>query len=181
MGKKRKKQKKPVAILAPDHDFYRTFGAGASPEPVDEKETVPEAEPEPDFSTLLEESLKGKSISRLLREKKDKKKRIPLSLQQRIRRYPGPECELDLHGFQAFGARIQADTYIRAKKAQGFFTLRIIVGRGKHSEIRAILPDVVEDLLADLKKEQLVLHFEWEKKSKSKSGAVIVYLKQFCD
>jgi hypothetical protein len=39
-----------------------------------------------------------------------------------------------------------------------------------------VLPDVVEDKLIELKRQNIVLAYEWDKKKKSKSGAVIVYL-----
>jgi hypothetical protein len=44
-----------------------------------------------------------------------------------------------------------------------------------------VLPDVIEDLLVDLKARDIVLGFSWERKKKSRSGAVIVYLRQFSD
>ena len=39
-----------------------------------------------------------------------------------------------------------------------------------------MLPDVVEDRVVLLKKEKIVLSFRWENNTKSKSGAMIVYL-----
>ena len=50
------------------------------------------------------------------------------------------------------------------------------MGKGLHSEDRAVLPDVIEDLLTDMKREDIVLSYRWEKRVKRKSGAVIVYL-----
>ncbi len=184
MGKKKTKQKKIPKTLTSDQDYYKAFGVEQPHEaPVagtdTEQERQPEVEPEPEFAALLEESLKGKSESALLRAKQEKTAGSAMPLQRRLKRYPPPECELDLHGFQAIGARIQADSFIRSRKEQGVFTLRIIVGKGKHSEFRAVLPDVIEDVLNALKKDQVVLHYEWDRKRKSQSGAVIVYLKQF--
>ncbi len=60
-----------------------------------------------------------------------------------------------------------------------FFTLRIIVGKGIHSEDGPVLPHVVEDLLKEMKKENIVLAYKWEGAKKLKFGAVLVYLKRF--
>lgn len=100
----------------------------------------------------------------------------PLPLKERLRRYPMPQAQLDLHGDTALRARQRTDTFIRTARADGLFTLRVIVGRGLHSEGDAVLPDVIEELLLDLKREDLVLAYRWERKVKRKSGAVIIYL-----
>lgn len=191
MGQKTKKQrpgrrmsgrfKNRVPVLEPDHDFYKAFDVDPSEKDLGEKKMSPEPDRGDDFIQLIESSLKGKSTSKILREKQDKKAREPIPLHKRIKRYPPPECDLDLHGYQALGATLYADSYIRTRLQQGIFTIRIIVGRGLHSEFKAVLPDAVEDLLTALKKEGIVLHFEWEKRKKSQSGAIIVYLKQFND
>ncbi len=104
-----------------------------------------------------------------------------MPLKKRIKRYPSPEAELDLHGFTALGAGIKTRSFVLNCKHQGYFTLRLIVGKGLHSDLGPVLPDVVEDLLQALKKDNIVLAYEWEQRSKFKSGAVIVYLKQFQD
>jgi hypothetical protein len=52
----------------------------------------------------------------------------------------------------------------------------IIVGKGLHSEGRAVLPDVVAAELARLRQEKQVLAHRWERGAKRKSGAIIVYL-----
>jgi hypothetical protein len=44
-----------------------------------------------------------------------------------------------------------------------------------------VLPDTIEDLLTRLKTQDIVLGFAWERKKKSRSGSVIVYLRQFSD
>ncbi|MBU8909663.1 MAG: Smr/MutS family protein [Desulfobacterales bacterium] len=124
------------------------------------------------FSELLEESFKN-------REVKPAKKTSPMPVKKRIKRYPPVEVELDLHGYNAIGAQVRARSFINNCKHQGFFTLRIIVGKGLHSDLGPVLPDVVEDVCKEMKKQNLVIWYEWDKKKKSKSGAVIVYLKQF--
>jgi len=139
-----------------------------------QKESKESEDLEEDFAVLLEASLKQKkSVT--------KKKIIPMPIKKRLKRYPPPEAELDLHGFTALGAELKAKSFISTCKHQGYFSLRLIVGKGLHSDIGPVLPDVIEDLLKNMKKENLVLAYEWDQKKKSKSGAVIVYLKQFND
>lgn len=55
------------------------------------------------------------------------------------------------------------------------------MGKGLHSEDGPVLPHVVEDLLKEMKQENVVLSYEWEGKKKSKYGAMLVYLKRFGD
>lgn len=99
-----------------------------------------------------------------------------LTLKEKLCRYPAPQAQVDLHGDTALIARQRADAFLRRAAADGSLTLRIIVGRGLHSEGGAVLPDVIEDLLMAMKREGLVLSYRWEKAVKRKSGAVIVYL-----
>ncbi len=102
-----------------------------------------------------------------------------MPIKKRLKRYPPPEAELDLHGFTALGAEVKAKSFISTCKHQGYFSLRIIVGKGLHSDLGPVLPDVIEDLLKILEKQNVVLAYKWDQQTKSKSGAVIVYLKQF--
>jgi len=129
---------------------------------------------EENFEVLLEASLKQKTSL-------PKKKRTPMPVKKRLKRYPPPEAELDLHGFTALGAELKANAFILTGKHQGYFSLRVIVGKGLHSDLGPVLPDVIEDLLKSLKKQNIVLAYEWERQKKSKSGALVVYLKQFND
>lgn len=125
-----------------------------------------------EFTQLLEASFKkGKA--------KPVKKPSPVPVKKRLKRYPPVEIELDLHGYTAIGAQVKARSFIHTCKQQGVFTVRIIVGKGLHSDLGPVLPDVVEDVLQELKTQDLVIGYEWDKKKKSKSGAVIVYIKHF--
>ncbi|MCA1793347.1 MAG: Smr/MutS family protein [Desulfobacteraceae bacterium] len=105
----------------------------------------------------------------------------PMPYHKRIKRYPPPEKDLDLHGYTVLAAEQKAGSFLTACKYQGYFTVRIIVGKGLHSELGPVLPDMIEDLLQKLKARDIVLGFAWERKKKSRSGAVIVYLHQFDD
>ena len=125
-----------------------------------------------DFAELLEEFFENGKAKPL-------KKLSSMPVKKRLKRYPPVEVELDLHGYNAIGARVKTMSFIQSCKHQGFFTLRIIVGKGLHSDLGPVLPDVVEDVVREMKKQDLVLWFEWDKKKKAKSGALIVYLKQF--
>ena len=138
-----------------------------------------EQEQDEDFPTLLEESLRGKNGAALLRHKREKEPPEPVPLKIKLKRYPHPEDELDLHGDTAVRAVVRSESFLRTAWRAGIFTVSIVVGRGLHSEFGAVLPHVVEDLLVKLKKEGVVLWFEWDRKLKVRSGAVIVYLKQF--
>jgi DNA-nicking Smr family endonuclease len=125
-----------------------------------------------DFKTLLEESFKKKQSNPV-------KKSSPVPLKKRLKRYPPVELQLDLHGFNAIGAQVKAKSFIMSCKQQGYFTVRIVVGKGLHSELGPVLPDIIEDLLKQMKAQEQIIFYEWDKKKKSQSGAVIVYLKQF--
>lgn len=128
---------------------------------------------EEDFAQLLADSFK---------ENPPKRKPVkPVPLKKRLKRYPGPEADLDLHGFTAIGAEAKARSFIQTALHQGYFTLRIIVGKGTHSPDGPVLPHVVEDILKAMKSEKKVLSYEWEGGRRKNSGALIVYLNQFGD
>jgi DNA-nicking Smr family endonuclease len=100
----------------------------------------------------------------------------PLTMRERLKKFPPPIGEIDLHGCTGGQAVIKTDEFIRMSLISDLRTVRIIVGKGLHSEGKAVLRDVVEQKLVDLKKEGLLLSFKWEKTSKLRSGAAIVYL-----
>jgi len=149
--------------------LHNESGESAAPNEPGER-----GEPEENFALLLEASLKQKTGP-------VKKKSIPMPIKKRLKRYPPPEAELDLHGFTALGAQLKAKAFISTCKHQGYFSLRLIVGKGLHSDIGPVLPDVIEDLLKIMKDQNMVLAYEWDRQKKSKSGALVVYLKQFDD
>ncbi|MCP4721762.1 MAG: hypothetical protein GY860_20065, partial [Desulfobacteraceae bacterium] len=86
-----------------------------------QKESKESEDLEEDFAVLLEASLKQKKSF-------SKKKRISMPIKKRLKRYPPPEAELDLHGFTALGAELKAKSFISTCKHQGYFSLRLIVG-----------------------------------------------------
>jgi DNA-nicking Smr family endonuclease len=188
MGKKRKYR---PPVLGPDEDLLQAFIKKKSDPPasgpktgtlkvnrhglpvMDKVPSEPEESEPKDFPGLLE--------SYLSRPVKKKTPPRPMPYHKRIKRYPPPEIDLDLHGFTALGARLKAISFVTACKHQGYFTVRIVVGKGLHSDLGPVLPDTIEDVLFQLKQQDIVLGFAWEHKKKSRSGAVIVYLRQFSD
>jgi DNA-nicking Smr family endonuclease len=175
LGEPQKKLNKHGLPFLDDYDTWMDKNIDSetlSDDATAEQDTEPIEKEE--FSTLLEASLKDNRPSRKIPK--------PMPLKRRLKRYPPPELTLDLHGFTAIGAQVKAQSFISSAHVQGFFTLRIIVGKGLHSEDGPVLPHVVEDLLKEMKKENIVLSYKWEGTKKSKfGGAVLVYLKRFND
>ena len=136
-----------------------------------------ENEPDKSFDELLEESLTNKSSHALIKQKiAASSEKTSLSKSSKLIDYPEPQDEIDLHGLRGDEAELKADFFIRDSKARGLVTIKIIVGKGTHSEGRAVLPDIVESKIIDLKREGQIHTFKWEKGKKLKSGAVIIYL-----
>ena len=101
-------------------------------------------EPEESFNELLKESLTNKSSQALIQEKiAASSEETSLSKISKLVNYPEPQDEIDLHGLNGDEAELKTDFFIRDSKARGLVTIRIIVGKGTHSEGRAILPDIV--------------------------------------
>ena len=198
MGAKGKKKKKGVEkqdkndlpVFDSDHDFLKAFEKKEGIETgyphkvqkdkhgitlldaMQEGGSFPGNTIKEDFAGMLEASFKKGEV-------KSVKKPQRMPLKKRLKRYPPVEVELDLHGYTSVGAQVKVESFISNCKFQGFFTIRIIVGKGMHSDFGPVLPDVVEDVVRQMKKQDVVIAYEWDKKKKSKSGAVIVYLKQF--
>lgn len=124
------------------------------------------------FETLLEESFSKTKASSRPNYK-------PVPLKKRLKRYPPVEKKIDLHGMTGIQAQTRARSFIQTCKEQGLFTIRVVVGKGLHSSFGPVLPDLIEDLVNQMKKEGTVLWFEWDNKIKSKSGSLVIYLKQF--
>jgi len=207
MNKRRKNKKKGVRTLGCDREFLTAFlqedpPADFKPRTEEDKKInrhglpfvedyetwftqaglaqskgkdhpAPESVEEEDFAQLLSESFKA--------HPPEKKTAKPVPLKKRLKRYPPPEADLDLHGFTAIGAEARAKSFIQTALHRGYFTVRIIVGRGVHSPDGPVLPHVVEDLLKMLKGDKQVLSYEWEGGQRKKSGALKIYLNQFND
>jgi DNA-nicking Smr family endonuclease len=142
-------------------DLYAAFG-------------VAPAHP-PSFREELEENLAGQDMRVVLREKGGLPK-TPPSHREKLSAYPPPQAELDLHGFTGAEAERKTSEFIRRTATLHLRTVRIITGKGLHSEGPAVLPDLVEARLRELLADQQIFAFAWDKKAKHRSGALLVYL-----
>lgn len=102
---------------------------------------------------------------------------------QQQKRLKGPSAEpmssweqLDLHGFTSAQAELAVIAFLNSVGSRGVKTVRIITGKGLHSQAGPILPGVVEDLLRVMLAQKEIKGFYWEKRIKEQSGAVIVAL-----
>ena len=128
------------------------------------------------FAELVEESLADPGQRSALRQKQRGTRRGPKGWQELLAGYPAPQEELDLHRLTGPEAERRIENFLQTARGRGLQTLRIITGRGKHSDGPAVLPVVAEHKLLELKERRLVLAYRWEKKKKEKSGALLVYL-----
>jgi hypothetical protein len=132
---------------------------------------------EQEFARMLAADLRGASPEALRRRKSDTPAPKPsLPLAKRLARYPHPQRQLDLHGCTAAVADRRTADFLQDARRRGLWTVRIIVGRGRHSESGPVLPDVVEDRLVALRRTGGILAYRWDRRDKRRSGAVIVYL-----
>jgi DNA-nicking Smr family endonuclease len=159
-----KTDKHGFPVLDRDDDLFVLFGE-------DEDET------RESFAGVFEQTFSPDHLSKSLQEKEgiSASDRV-LTVRERIRRYPGPEAEVDLHGCTARQAARRVESFVVASRTRGLHTVRIITGKGLHSPGEAVLPPVVEERLRELKREKMVLACRWEGKSRRSSGSVIVYL-----
>jgi DNA-nicking Smr family endonuclease len=130
------------------------------------------------FGDMLETSLSDENIEDALHAAKDKYVFPPrtLSISEKIKTYPPVQKEIDLHGCTVAEAEKKTGSFILTARHQGLHTVRIIVGKGIHSQGKAVLPDAVEKEIVRLKKAGEILTFRWENNSKLKSGSMFVYL-----
>lgn len=132
---------------------------------------------EQEFARMLAADLRGATPEALRRRKSDSPAPKPsLPLAKRLARYPHPQRQLDLHGCTAAVADRRSADFLQDARRRGLWTVRIIVGRGRHSESGPVLPDVVEDRLVALRRTGGILAYRWDRRDKRRSGAVIVYL-----
>lgn len=131
-----------------------------------------------EFERWMESALEGLDQTEMLSRKQDElpADRRP-SLRRRLRDYPPPQAELDLHGFTSAQAAEKTEAFLRTSRHRGRRTVLIITGRGIHSDGRPVLPDVVESRIADLRRRNWILASQWERGDKKRSGALIVYLR----
>jgi len=125
-----------------------------------------------ELDALLKEYATPAQVKEALQNKKEAD-RETLPMSEKIKHYPKPQRELDLHGQTANEATREIGRFLINAQAQRIRTVRIITGKGLHSpHMQSILPEVTEKRIAELKKEGLVLDFKKEKGG----GAFLVYL-----
>lgn len=150
------------------------------PNPGDDVSLVPEALREHEkreFLLLLNQNLGQKTRDVLMNEKGVRTgRKKPLTLKEMLKRYPLPQSQLDLHGFTALKAELRTESFLKNAYVNQIHTVIVIVGKGLHSDEGAVLPDVVENLLGRLRREGIILAYNWVNEKKSRSGAVSVYL-----
>jgi len=123
-----------------------------------------------DFSKLLEEysdidfEIHKREKSSTLEEQKQFFKPVDIR----------PDHTLDLHGMLKDEALRKVEITVKDMKARGYVKLRIITGKGKHSENEPVIPDAVDDLLIKLKREGVVRTISWENRVVKGSGFVDV-------
>jgi len=163
--------KKGIRVLDENHDFYQAFITRE-----EKKRKKPEPEKE-DFAKLIRDYADNRNHDIFYKEKHHGAlQNKPLTMAEQLKAFPGPQSELDLHGHTSAEAETITNSFIWNCRYRGLKTIRIIVGKGLHSENKAVLPDVVHSKLIELKQQKAVLAYKWEQKEKHKSGAIIVYL-----
>jgi len=158
-------------VLDARDDLYELFGAGSRAESTD---GTPAAEDVP-FDRMLADALAGAGQAELIRGKYPEDD-CPGAGRRRNIGAGGVQGELDLHGFHVHEALVRLESFIETAALQGSGALRIIVGRGVHSQAGAVLPDAVEKKIVELKRRGRIATFAWEKKSKRASGSLVVFL-----
>lgn len=127
------------------------------------------------FAELVEVSLTAPEVRHALLEKKLERQRRDTAA-DRLLSYPAAQEELDLHGYTRDEAAVRIENFILTAHGKGFRTVRVITGKGLHSEGPAVLSQVAEKKLHELKERGLLLAYRWERKKREHSGASIVYL-----
>ncbi|MFC1523607.1 Smr/MutS family protein [Thermodesulfobacteriota bacterium] len=127
------------------------------------------------FARLFEQTPIEKDLEQALREKQTSPQHTHRS-GKKTQKNMQPQAEIDLHGYTGKEAESRTESFIHTAKGLGINVVLIITGKGLHSPGGAVLPDVVESKLRELKTRGLISGFSWEKKEKKRSGALLVFL-----
>ncbi len=158
-----KKAKKNIPVLSDETDFHDLFG-------------VSNDETRKKFSDIIDEKLTSKELNNAYKEKNDTQI-TPNSGKSHSNKSISPQSILDLHGYTAKEAEEKTIFFVKTAAKKGLHSLLIITGKGLHSGGEGVLRDVVEAIVIELKQQNVINSFKWEKKHKHKSGAIFVYLK----
>ncbi|MDZ7642489.1 MAG: Smr/MutS family protein [Desulfurivibrio sp.] len=124
-----------------------------------------------DFASVVERYLDDHA----LRQATVNSQRARPSLARRLRAYPPPQEELDLHGLTAAAAETALHRFIEHCRVLQLATLRIITGKGLHSAGEPVLPPLAEATLEGMQRGRQILAYRWEGRRRA-GGALIVYL-----
>jgi DNA-nicking Smr family endonuclease len=164
-------RRRKIRLLNAQDDLHVIFdsqdGVGLSAEHADDGTA---------FRRMLEDTLSGADPAEIIRQKYPEPDE-PGSEKHRARFQGRPQAELDLHGCHVSEALVRVDSFIETATVRGIDAVRIIVGKGLHSQGAAVLPDAVEEKIVALKRAGRVATFTWEKKRKRSSGSLLIYLK----
>ncbi|MCX8044180.1 MAG: Smr/MutS family protein [Desulfobacterota bacterium] len=127
-------------------------------------------------AALFEAYLDPAAVRQAAKEKETAESVECTRLHEKLRQYPPPQEEIDLHGTTAAEAAARVRFFIIDAVNRGLKTVRIVTGKGLHSQRGAVLRDIVEQGLVELKRTGRILTFIWERQAKTRSGAVVVYL-----
>lgn len=167
-------------ILTDKNDLYRIFCAEEKKweSKFKSNDKRREKTSQEDFATLWKSFQSDRRQISMMDEKikSESGADFNLSRSEKLRDYPSPQIEIDMHGFTAMEAETRIEGIIWNARYKGILTLRIITGKGLHSTRKAVLPDLVEAKLIYLKRRKWILDYRWEKGEKQKSGSIIVYL-----
>ena len=147
--------------LADSEDLYRHFGE--------------ESHQTEGFAEQFDRAVTDGEIARAIGEKRAHKPGVSRR-KALVSSYPPPQSEIDLHGMTSESAECRVRTFIWQSARDKLKTLRIITGKGLHSDGPAVLQDVTEAVLKEMQSAGSIFRYRWEKKAKYRSGAVIVYL-----
>jgi len=164
-------KRKKIRVLDNQQDLSGLFdGRG-------DGDSVPgsSCEEEESFSRMLEDTLSGVDQAAIIRQKYPEPD-LPGSKKHTVGPPGKPRAELDLHGCHVHEALVRVEAFIETSALQGIDAVRIIVGKGLHSQGNAVLPDAVAEKIFELKRRGRVATFAWEKKKKRVSGSLLVYL-----
>jgi hypothetical protein len=90
--------------------------------------------------------------------------------------YLPPQEQIDLHGLTAAEAEHRVANFLITARQKKLMTVRIITGKGNHSQGNPVLRDLMEYLAGILKAEGRITKYAWENGQRERSGAIIIYL-----
>lgn len=112
-------------------------------------------------------------IQAAMEEKKAGELMAEESTGEKVKHYPKPQRELDLHGKTGSEAKRDIEWFLQSARNQKIQTVRIITGKGLHSpNLKSIMPTVASQKIAELKRGGIVFSSKREKTG----GSILVYL-----